>query len=242
MLVVLCALIGSLTVLPAVLVEARRPGRPRARPVHRQAEAERPASHASGASSSTASCAAPCLAVVARRRPAARGARPTLSMHTKLPSFTDMPAQPADRADLQDVRRGLPGAPTPAEVVIRASTCARPQIAAAIRNLEQRAVATGADVPADPRHDQPRRHGRRRADPARRQRRRRSLAGRSSHAAVDVLPADGRPAARRRVRGRGDDRGDARLQRADEAPDALRDRLRARTRLRAPARRRSAPS
>ena len=41
MLVVLCAVVGSLTVLPAALAQARRPGRPGPRPVHRAPEAGR---------------------------------------------------------------------------------------------------------------------------------------------------------------------------------------------------------
>ena len=51
MMVVAVAMIGSLTVLPALLVEARRPGREGPRPVPRPAPSARTASAGSGARS-----------------------------------------------------------------------------------------------------------------------------------------------------------------------------------------------
>src|SRR5262249_31393547 len=70
-------------------------------------------------------------------------ATPTLSMHTKLPSFTDMPRQLAIVQTYKDVPAPFPGAPPPAEVVVSAKSVRDPSVAASIRRLEQAAVATG---------------------------------------------------------------------------------------------------
>ena len=64
-------------------------------------------------------------------------------MHTKLPGFTDM------RSDLPIVKTykrvitAFPGAPTPAEIVIRAEDVRSPDVAAGIQSLEGAALATG---------------------------------------------------------------------------------------------------
>jgi RND superfamily putative drug exporter len=63
-------------------------------------------------------------------------------MHTKLPSFTDMPNDIPAITAFHRLVRVFPGTPTPAQVVIRAPSVRDPAVAAAIRNLEQAAVAT----------------------------------------------------------------------------------------------------
>ena len=70
-------------------------------------------------------------------------ASPILSMHTKLPSFTDMRSDLPIVKTYERVITAFPGAPTPAEVVIRADDVRSPAVAAGIRNLERAAVATG---------------------------------------------------------------------------------------------------
>jgi RND superfamily putative drug exporter len=69
-------------------------------------------------------------------------ATPALNMHTKLPSFTDMPKNMPIVQTYKAVIAAFPGAPTPASVVIRAQTIRDPAVAATIENLELAAVAT----------------------------------------------------------------------------------------------------
>ena len=70
-------------------------------------------------------------------------ATPMMSMHTKLPSFTDMPRELPIVKTYKAVVAAFPGAPTPAAVVVRAPNVRAPVVATAIRSLERRAVASG---------------------------------------------------------------------------------------------------
>jgi uncharacterized membrane protein YdfJ with MMPL/SSD domain len=142
MFVVLSAVIGSVTVLPAMLSKlGDRVDRGRIPLVGR---------HKSGAAESrfwgfvldrvlrrpvTSIALAGGLLVLA--------ATPVLSMHTKLPSFTDMPRELPIVQTYKAVVKAFPGAPTPAEVVVRAPDVRTPAVQSAIRSLEQTAVATG---------------------------------------------------------------------------------------------------
>jgi uncharacterized membrane protein YdfJ with MMPL/SSD domain len=142
MLVVLSAVIGSVTVLPAMLSKlGDRVDRGRIALVgrHKHAAAEsrfwgfvldrvlrRPV---------TSIALAGGLLVLA--------ATPVLSMHTKLPSFTDMPRELPIVQTYKAVIKAFPGAPTPAEVVVHAADVRTPAVQTAIRRLEQTAVATG---------------------------------------------------------------------------------------------------
>ncbi len=74
-------------------------------------------------------------------------ATPALGMHTKLPSFTDMPNDIPIVNTYKAVIAAFPGAPTPASVVIKAQTVRDPAVATTIQNLEQAAVATGQMFP-----------------------------------------------------------------------------------------------
>ena len=146
MLVVLCAVIGSVTVLPGMLSKlGDRVDRGRIPVIGRRKEAagesrfwgfvldrvlRRPLT-------SFVLFAALLLATAA----------PALSMHTKMPSFTDMPKDiPAVKA-YTDVIRIFPGAPTPADVVIRAQSVRDPAVAAWIQNVQVAAVATSQMFP-----------------------------------------------------------------------------------------------
>ena len=142
MLVVLCAVIGSVTVLPAMLSKlgdrvewGRVPYFGRRK--HSASESRfwgfvldrvlrRPGAAVALASS--------LLLVLAA---------PALSMHTKLPSFTDMPPGLSTVKTYKAVIKAFPGAPTPAQVVIQAPDVRAPAVSAAIRVLERRAVASG---------------------------------------------------------------------------------------------------
>ena len=147
MLVVLCAVIGSLTVLPAALCEARRPRRQGPHPVLRAPQRTPPASRASGASCSTACCAGRSLSLVLAGGLLLAAASPTLGMHTKLPSFTDMPNDIPIVNTYKAVIAAFPGAPTPASSSSGPQNVRDPAVATTIQSLEQAAVATGQMFP-----------------------------------------------------------------------------------------------
>ncbi|HEY2372154.1 MAG TPA: MMPL family transporter [Gaiellaceae bacterium] len=141
MLVVLCAIIGSLTVLPAILAKlGDRVDRGRIPVVGKR-------KHAAGESRFWGFVLDRVL-----RRPVASmvlaggllvlAATPVLHMHTKLPSFTDMPNGLAIVQTYKDLLGAFPGAPTPADVVVRAPSVHSTPVADAIVALKQRAVAT----------------------------------------------------------------------------------------------------
>ena len=114
MIVVLAAMIGSLTVLPAVLHRlgdrvdfGRDPDHPVARarrrpvgPLHREGA---PASR-DRAALSAGGCSVLAL--------------PAFQMHTKLPNLTDLPARPEDRRDIRAHPARLPGLADAAQVVV----------------------------------------------------------------------------------------------------------------------------
>jgi uncharacterized membrane protein YdfJ with MMPL/SSD domain len=69
-------------------------------------------------------------------------AAPALSMHTKLPSFTDMPGELPIVQTYKAVIAAFPGAPTPADVVIKAPNVRDPAVSAAIKKMTRAALAT----------------------------------------------------------------------------------------------------
>ncbi len=146
MLVVLCAVIGSVTVLPAVLGKlGDRVDRGRVPYFGRR-------KHSAGESRIWAFVLdrvlrRPVLSVVLAGGLLLVAASPTLGMHTKLPSFTDMPGDMPIVKTYKAVIAAFPGAPTPASVVIRAKTVRDPAVAAAIQSLEQAATASGQMFP-----------------------------------------------------------------------------------------------
>ena len=142
MLVVLCAMIGSLTVLPAALSKlgdhvewGRVPYFGRRK-------------HAGGESRFWGFVLdrvlrRPLLAVTLAGGLLLAAAVPALSMHTKLPSYTDMPNSLPIVKTLKAVLAAFPGAGEPAVVVIRTSDVRGSAITAAEQKLERSAVATG---------------------------------------------------------------------------------------------------
>jgi len=142
MLVVLCAVVGSLTVLPAALSKlGDRVDRGRVPFFGRR-------KHAAGESRFwgyvldrvlrrpiVSSALAAGLLVAA--------AFPLFGMHTKLPSFTDMPKELPIVQTYKQVIAAFPGAPTPAEVVVQAPNVRSSEISAQIQNFKRRAAATG---------------------------------------------------------------------------------------------------
>ncbi|HUA74045.1 MAG TPA: MMPL family transporter [Solirubrobacteraceae bacterium] len=68
---------------------------------------------------------------------------PVLGMHTKLPSFTDLPAKVQIVQSYKKIQRAFPGAQTPAVVVVQAADVTRPPVRGAIARLEHEALASG---------------------------------------------------------------------------------------------------
>jgi uncharacterized membrane protein YdfJ with MMPL/SSD domain len=142
MLVVLCAIIGSLTVLPAILAKLGDRVEWGRIPVLGKRK------HAAGESRFWGFVLDRVL-----RRPVASialaggllalAATPVLHMHTKLPSFTDMPKGLAIVQTYKDVLAAFPGAPTPADVVVHAPSVYATPVADAIQALKRQAVASG---------------------------------------------------------------------------------------------------
>jgi RND superfamily putative drug exporter len=85
-------------------------------------------------------------------------ASPLLRMHTKLPSFTDLPRSVRLVGTYERIQHEFPGAQTPAVVVMRAPHVAAPAVQRAIRRLEREALASGRmrgpiDVAIDTAHN-----------------------------------------------------------------------------------------
>ena len=142
MLVVLSAVIGSVTVLPAMLSKlGDRIDRGRVPYFGRR-------KHAAGESRFWAFVLdrvlrRPAIALVVAGGLLLAAASPVLSMHTKLPSFTDMPRELPIVQTYKAVIAAFPGAPTPAEVVVHAPNVRAPLVTSAINALELRATSTG---------------------------------------------------------------------------------------------------
>jgi len=142
MLVVLCAVVGSLTVLPAALSKlGDRVDRGRVPFFGRR-------KHAAGESRFWGYVLdrvlrRPIVSTVLAAGLLVAAAFPLFGMHTKLPSFTDMPKELPIVQTYKQVIAAFPGAPTPAEVVVQAPNVRSGEISAQIQNFKRRAVATG---------------------------------------------------------------------------------------------------
>ena len=69
---------------------------------------------------------------------------PALTLHTQLPSFTDLPKSLPIVRTYEAIQRAFPGAQTPAKVVVAAGDVTSPRGAAGDRaSSKQRALATG---------------------------------------------------------------------------------------------------
>ncbi|HYZ78624.1 MAG TPA: MMPL family transporter [Gaiellaceae bacterium] len=68
---------------------------------------------------------------------------PVLGMHTKLPSFTDLPKSLAIVSTYERMTHAFPGAPTPAVVVVKAPDVRAPAVERAIGDLKRQALASG---------------------------------------------------------------------------------------------------
>ena len=68
---------------------------------------------------------------------------PVLGMHTKLPSFTDLPKSLAIVSTYERIIHSFPGAPTPAVVVVKGADVTSPTAERAIADLKRQALASG---------------------------------------------------------------------------------------------------
>jgi RND superfamily putative drug exporter len=140
MLMVAVALIGSLSILPALLAKlAHRVDKGRLPFLGRRAGREsrvwgfvldRVLRH-------------PVLAAVASGGALLALAAPALTMRTQLPSFTDLPRSLPIVQTYESIQRAFPGAQTPAEVVIAADDVKAPEVQKAVGELERSALASG---------------------------------------------------------------------------------------------------
>jgi uncharacterized membrane protein YdfJ with MMPL/SSD domain len=141
-LVVACAVVGSLTVLPALLGKLGDRvdwGRvPFIGGTKRAAGESRFWSYVLDRVLKR-----PLVAVVAAAGLLLLAASPVLSMHTKLPSFADMPKQLAIVQTYKDLVKAFPGAPMPAELVVRAPNVRTTEVANALQQVRERALASG---------------------------------------------------------------------------------------------------
>ncbi len=135
--VVLLAMLGSVTVLPALLHKlGDRVDRGRV-PLVRRGDGRvwqsilRPA------------LSRPWIAVVVAAGFLLFAASPVLKMHTKLPSFTDLPRNVPIVQTYMRLIKAFPGAPTPAVVVVRAQDVRAPWVQSQVTEMKRRSLASG---------------------------------------------------------------------------------------------------
>jgi uncharacterized membrane protein YdfJ with MMPL/SSD domain len=169
MAVVLVSMVGSLTVLPALLgklgdrvdrgvlsvlaaglLRLLRPlGQPRPlvwlrdrQTLIQRAKRRRPSSRLWSAVLRPV-LRRPAVAVVVAGGTLLAMAAPVLGMHTKLPSFTDLPHEIGIVRAYAQIQRAFPGAQTPAVVAVRGSDVTAPASRQRIAALEHAALASG---------------------------------------------------------------------------------------------------
>ena len=139
MIVVLAAMIGSLTVLPAILFKlARRVDKGRIPLFHGEPRDDGPWGRCIAAVLQR-----PLISMLASGGVLFALALPAASMHTKLPNLTDLPHDLKIVRTYGRIQQAFPGSQTPAEVVIKAPDVTKPQMQKAYDQFRQRALATG---------------------------------------------------------------------------------------------------
>jgi uncharacterized membrane protein YdfJ with MMPL/SSD domain len=139
MIVVLCAMVGSLTVLPAVLSRLGDNVDRIRIPLLRG----RPRDDGPWARFISSVLRRPMTAMLASGGALLILALPALSMHTKLPNLTDLPHDLKIVRTYDRIQRAFPGSQTPAVVVVRAPRVDTPRMQRAYDLFRQRALATG---------------------------------------------------------------------------------------------------
>jgi RND superfamily putative drug exporter len=139
MIVVLAAMIGSLTVLPAVLSRLGDNVDRIGIPIFRG----RPSDSGPWARVVAAVLRRPVAAFVLSAGALTVAALPALSMQTKLPNLTDLPHDLKIVRTYERIQHAFPGSQTPAVVVVAAPNVATPQMQRAYDLFHRRALATG---------------------------------------------------------------------------------------------------
>ncbi len=140
MLMVAVALIGSLSILPALLSKlGHRVDKGRIPLVARRQGGE---SRLWGFVLDRV-LRRPALAAVLSGGALLALALPTLTLHTQLPSFTDLPRSLPIVRTYESIQRAFPGAQTPARIVVAADDVTAPRVQRAVAELKRRALATG---------------------------------------------------------------------------------------------------
>jgi uncharacterized membrane protein YdfJ with MMPL/SSD domain len=141
MIMIAVAIVGSLTILPALLSKlGDRVDRGRVPFVSRVAPADGESRFWSAVISRVTR--RPLVSFVLATAALLALAVPALSMHTRLLSYTDLPQSLPVIKAYNDIQAAFPGAQTPAEVVVKAPNVRSPQIEAAGAELVRRALAT----------------------------------------------------------------------------------------------------
>jgi RND superfamily putative drug exporter len=146
MLVVLCAVIGSVTVLAALLSKlGDRVDKGRIPIVGRR-------KHDAGDSRIWGFVLDrvlrhPLISVVASSGLLIALSIPVFSLHTKLPSFTDLPKSLSIVRTYEHVQQAFPGSQTPAVMVVEGTNVTTPQYQRAYKQFQERARATGLLYP-----------------------------------------------------------------------------------------------
>jgi uncharacterized membrane protein YdfJ with MMPL/SSD domain len=140
MLMVAVALIGSLSILPAMLSKLG----------HRVDKGRIPfLGRRSGSDSRLWSFVLdrvmrrPALAAVLSGGALLALALPALTLHTQLPSFTDLPKSLSIVRTYESIQQAFPGAQTPAKVVVSARDVTAPPVQRGIAELKREALASG---------------------------------------------------------------------------------------------------
>jgi RND superfamily putative drug exporter len=139
MIVVLAAMIGSLTVLPAVLSRlGDKVDKGRIPLFHHEVRDDGAWGRFIGAV-----LRRPLVSMLASGGLLFVLALPALSMHTKLPNLTDLPHDLQIVRTYERIQQAFPGSQTPAIVVVKASKVDTPEMRAAYELFRERALATG---------------------------------------------------------------------------------------------------
>ncbi len=142
MFVVLAAMIGSVTVLPALLSKlGDRVERGRLPFFARLGRGEEEAESRFWNAIVGGVLRRPVLAALLATGALLLAALPALGMRTKLPGFTDLPQSLPIVKTYEQLQQAFPGSPTPAVVVVRAPNVTAPRVAQAIEELRARAAA-----------------------------------------------------------------------------------------------------
>jgi RND superfamily putative drug exporter len=139
MIVVLAAMVGSLTVLPAVLHRLGDKVDKLRIPIIRG----RPRDDGPWGRFITRVLERPVLATVLSAGALAVLALPAFTMHTKLPMFTDLPRELKIMRTYDRIQAAFPGSQTPAQVVVKADNVTSPRMQNAYALFRERALATG---------------------------------------------------------------------------------------------------